>query len=326
LLALTVPADVARAQLRPEQHIPALPKHKPAVKPAPTPTPDMDGIKYLSPEDAPEFGKPPKRYRAPGGFAGHPWGETRATFDRLPEDPLMVRAAWTRGKAPQPEMFCTEGIIGGICSVENVLNSLTVRYDGGGFHVLSEYKIEGQGFRFNQSGVQLYPVIYQFCANWDSTKKIVPENFAELNRFCGMRLLFETESRVQLRNLPEDHVTQYDLVLGELIAEYGKPSGFFKHGRVTIEAENDPADRRSAEDRKFSTWRWCPAADRALKTRCDASIVMSLDPDSGRAVVLYSTPALWEYAYAREHSHEGGDPLFAVMHARPPSRTEEVKN
>ena len=53
---------------------------------------------------------------------------------------------------------------------------------------------------------------------------------------------------------------------------------------------------------------------------------MSLDPDSGRAVVLFSTPALWEYAYAREHSHEGGDPLFAVMHARPPSRTEEVKN
>jgi hypothetical protein len=320
LLALAVPADVAIAQVRPEQRPPPLPKRKPKVRPpAPPPaTPVLSDVKYLAPEEAPDFGKAPKRYRAPNGFAGHPWGQPRVTFDRLPEEPLMVRAAWTRGHAPQPEMFCTAGIIGGVCNVNDILNSITVRYDGGGFHVLSEYKIEEQGFRFSESGVVLHPVIYQFCANWDSTKKEVPKNFDELNQFCGMRLLFETESRAQLRELPADHVTKYDLVLSELIAEYGKPSGFLKHGRVTIEVEDDPADRRSAEDRKFSTWRWCPAADRALSTHCDASIVMSLDPDSGRAVVLFSTPALWQYAYARQHSNEGGDPLFAVMHARKP--------
>jgi hypothetical protein len=314
MLALTVPADVAVAQVRPEQRPPPLPKRKPKVPPQAEATPAP--AEYLAPEEAPEFGAAPKKYRAPNGFGGHPWGQPRVTFTRLPEQPLMVRAAWTRGLARQPEMFCTEGLIGGLCTVNDVLNSITTRLDGGGFHVLSEYKIEEQGFRFNESGVLLYPVIYQFCANWDSTKKEVPKNYDDLVRFCGMRLLFETESRAQLHNLPEDHVTKYDLVLAELIAEYGKPAGFLKRGRVTIETQDDPNDRRSAEDRKFSTWRWCPAADRALATSCDASIVLSIDPDSGRAVVLFSTPELWEYAYARQHSNEGGDPLFSVMHAR----------
>jgi hypothetical protein len=186
--------------------------------------------------------------------------------------------------------------------------------------VLSEYRIDGQGFRFNESGVLLFPVIYQFCATWDSTKREVPKNYDDLNQFCGVRLLFDTESTAQLRELPADHVTRYDLVLSELVADYGKPAGYLKRGRVTVETDEDPDDRRSADDRKFSTWRWCPAADRGLATRCDASIVLSIEPESGHGVVLFSTPELWEYAYAREHSSEGGDPLFAVMHARPPDQ------
>jgi hypothetical protein len=234
----------------------------------------------------------------------------------------MVRAAWTRGLARQPEMYCITSSLGTECTLNQILNSLITLIEGGGFHVLSEYKIPGQGFKFKESGTVMFPVIYQFCANWDSTKKEVPKNFDELNRFCGMRLLFKTESHEQLRTLPADHVTQYDLVLAELIAMYGKPAGYLKRGRVTIETQdengNDPEDVRSEEDRKFSTWRWCPAANSALAPRCDASIVLSIDPDSGRAVVLFSTPALWEYAFARQHAAEEGDPLYAVLHARQP--------
>lgn len=326
MLALVGVANIASAQLHPEEHIPALPKHKPAPKPTRASTPVMDDVKYLAPEDAPDFGRAPRRYHPPDGFAGHPWGQLRVTFARLPEQPQMVRAAWTSGMARQPELFCMGGAVGMVCSLDSVLNSLVTRVEGGGFHVLSEYKIEEQGFRFSESGVVLFPVIYQFCANWYSTKKEVPKNFDDLDRFCGMRMLFETESRLQLRNLPEDHVTRYDMVLGELISRYGKPAGFFKRGRVTIETQDDPADKRSAEDRKFSTWRWCPASDRSLATSCAASIVLSIDPDSGRAVVLFSTPELWAYVYARQHGNGGGDPLFAVMHARPPSRHDQATN
>jgi hypothetical protein len=51
-------------------------------------------------------------------------------------------------------------------------------------------------------------------------------------------------------------------------------------------------------------------------TRCAASIVLSIDPDVGRAIVLFATPALWQYAFARESSEDvSPDALFTLMHA-----------
>ena len=71
-----------------------------------------------------------------------------------------------------------------------------------------------------------------------------------------------------------------------------------------------------AGDRKFSIWRWCPARDRALHTDCTASVVLSLEPATGVGTVLYSTPLLWEFAYARENNGYKGDRLFKMLHAR----------
>jgi hypothetical protein len=326
LLAITLPADVVVAQVRPEQRPPPLSKRKPKVEqpaapmpappPAPGTAPAADEFAYLPPGNVPVLSKAPGTYHAPEGFGGRTWGETRVTFDRLPDPPVMVRAAWTNGLARQPESVCMGGSTGKVCRVDFVLDSLLTRPEGGSFHVLSEYRIPGQGFRFKESGALIFPVIYQFCANWEGTRREVPRDFDALNRFCGMRLPFKTESLEQLSALPEDHVTKYDLVVAELIAMYGKPAGTFKRGRATIKAEADPEDKRPEEDRKFNTWRWCPEADRSLAPRCEASIVVSVDPDSGHAAVLFPTPALREYAYARQPTDEGGDPLFAVMHAR----------
>jgi len=343
ILACFVPHDGAIAQVRPEQRPLPLPKPKPkATMPAPSQTtlpeaaasppppeislPVKDEVVYLAPEEAPDLPSPPRRYKAPAGFGGYPWGATRAQIDKLPVQPLQVRAAWTRGMERLPELYCMQSIVSNTCTPQDVLNAMVVVREGGGFHVLSEYKIENQGFRFGKSDVLLFPVIYQFCANWDATSRELPANFDAISQFCGMRLLFESESRQQLRALPRDHATQYELVLAELISEYGKPAGFLKRGRVTIEPVDGVADAQLEEDRKFSTWRWCPAADRTLATRCKASIVLSLEPESGRGVVLFSTPALWAYAYARESGAFKGDPLFAVMHARPPARRHRIND
>jgi len=261
--------------------------------------------------------KPVKvKYVPPSGFAGYDWGTPLARFERLPAVPLKVSAAWMRGKQREPFYYCTvSGTFGVGCDVRTLLDQMNTRREGGGFHVLSEYKIEGQGFRFHDGGVLMYPAIYQFCAHWDATKREQPANFDALNQFCGMRLLFETETLAELRNLPEDHVTNYDRMLEDLIAEFGKPAGFLKRGRVTIETGGDDhsADRT---ERKFSTWRWCPPRDRDLQPSCKSSVVLSIEPELGRGVVLISARALWQYAYAREEL-ERGDPLFAVMHARP---------
>ncbi len=43
---------------------------------------------------------------------------------------------------------------------------------------------------------------------------------------------------------------------------------------------------------------------------------LSIDPKTGVGTVLYATPLLWEYAYARENNGFKGDKLFKVLHAR----------
>jgi hypothetical protein len=172
--------------------------------------------------------------------------------------------------------------------------------------------------------VLLYPVVYQFCANWQSHTKDAPANFERLNKFCGMRMLFDTETRVQLRALPQDHVSRYDLVLAELIANYGKPNGYLVRGRVTLEPLDEEV-KPERHDRKFSTWRWCPPPEDDLETRCRSSIILSIDPEQGRAVVLFSSPELWQYAYAREEGSARPDPLFTLLHALQPKAREEER-
>jgi hypothetical protein len=294
LLALASLAPFVRAQEAPPAAVPA--------------------FSYLAPANVPVLDSPPKHYTPPSGFAGHAWGDLRMTFDKLPEEPAAVRGAWTRGFLRPIEVICSgRGIER--CTIEDFARAQSQRMrDGDGFHLLSEYLVESQGFKYPGTGVVLYPIVYQFCANWHSMRNKVPKNFDEINKFCGMRMLFDTESTADLRQLPEDHVTRYDLVLAELIARYGKPANFSWRGRVTVESMDGPAVFKSSEDRKFNTWRWCPAPRDGLMTRCDASIVLSIDPDIGRGIVLFSTPALWEYAYARESSGSP-DPLYTLMHA-----------
>jgi len=263
--------------------------------------------------------KPAKvKYVPPAGFGGHQWGELRAGFERLPQDPLGVAAAFTGPVMKNQDFICkpvfSEAQQG--CDMYTMIMTMRKTYEGGGFYVLSEYAIEDQAFRYGteSDGVVLHPIVYQFCANWDDTKKIVPEKFDEMNKFCGVRLLFRSESREQLRKLPGDYVTNYDRILQMLLEKFGKPDGFVHRGRVVIETmEGESSD---ASDRKFSIWRWCPARDRTLHTSCTASVVLSLDPASGLGTVLYSTPLLWEYAYARENGGFKGDKLFKMLHAR----------
>jgi len=264
------------------------------------------------------------RYVAPDGFAAHKWGDLRTSFDRLPDEPIGVGAAWMKPKEKESTFTCVpnsaapspSGGANEACDFQATLLRLRKSFEGGGFYVLSEYTIKDQGFRYGDEadGVVLHPVVYQFCANWSQTKREVPPKFDEMNKFCGMRLVFQSESREQLAKLPGDYVTSYDRMLEKLLSKFGRPEGYLRRGRVVIETlEGDSSD---AGDRKFSIWRWCPAHDDGFHTGCDASVVLSLDPATGVGTVLYSTPLLWEYAFARENNGYKGDRLFKMLHAR----------
>jgi hypothetical protein len=263
--------------------------------------------------------KPKVKYVPPEGFNGHLWGELRTSpaFGGLPEKPVGVGAAWMEVQQRNQTFDCIpSGSDPTGCSLYETLDTLRARYEGGGYYVLSEYTDPEQGARFGsvEHGVMLYPVVYQFCANWHANKATVPATFDQENKFCGVRLMFKSETREELRKLPRDHETVYDRVLERLIAKYGKPDNFLRTGRVFI--ESDDGSPVEPDDRKFKIWRWCPAPDRDLHTNCTASVVLAIDPATGKGTVMYSTPLLWEYAYARQFYGFKGDPLFKVLHAR----------
>lgn len=264
------------------------------------------------------------KYVAPSGFAGHRWGDLRGTFDRLPAEPLGVGAAYMLPVEKQQTFTCVPlvptGPVSGAaegCDFHATLLRIRKEYEGGGFYVLSEYVIPDQGFRMGseQDGVLMHPVVYQFCANWhDSIRdKSPPPQFDDINRFCGMRMQFQSETREELAKLPAEHVTTYDRMLKQLLAKFGEPRGYLRRGRVLIETEEGDSDAESA--RKFSIYRWCPATGNGLRTECPASVVLSINPATGVGTVLYSTPLLWEFAAARETNRKG-DWLYKVLHAK----------
>jgi hypothetical protein len=267
----------------------------------------------------------PKKYQPPEGFAGKTWGELRTSFDRLPAEPIGVGAGYILPVEKQGTFTCVpgrpsggtmSGVVDG-CDFQATLQRIRREYEGGGFYVLSEYVIPDQGFRMGdeQTGVVLHPVVYQFCANWSESikKKDEPPNFDAINKFCGMRIQFQSESREELAKLPSDHVTVYDKMLEQLLQKYGEPAGFLRRGQVTIETEE--GETTNEKERKFSIWRWCPATGNGMHTDCAASVTLSINPSTGLGTVLYSTPMLWEYAYARDTNHKG-DKLYKMLHAR----------
>ncbi|HEX6638435.1 MAG TPA: hypothetical protein VF033_12330 [Steroidobacteraceae bacterium] len=265
------------------------------------------------------------KYVPPAGFAGKTWGELRRAFDRLPAEPLGVGAGYILPVEKQSSFSCVPGRppAGGAtgatdgCDFQATLLRIYRDYEGGGFYVMSEYAIPDQGFRMGdeQDGVVLHPVVYQFCANWQGRirKKEPPPDFDDLNKFCGMRMQFQSETRAELAKLPADHETVYDRMIRQLVDRFGEPRGYLRRGRVIIETEEgDSADR---SERKFSIWRWCPATGNGFHTECDASVVLSINPATGVGTLLYSTPQLWEYAAARETNNKG-DRLYKLLHAR----------
>jgi hypothetical protein len=259
--------------------------------------------------------KPRVKYVPPEGFAGHAWGELRSAFTQLPNEPIGVGAAWITGVEKEVAFQCIT-TANGECDFYSTLNSLQRTFEGGGMYVLSEYTIEDQGARFGneKDGLVLHPVVYQFCANWKGTKREVPPTFDEINKFCGVRLMFKSESREELRGKSAEYVTRYDRMLEKLIAKFGKPANFAQKGTVVIETLE--AESKGQADRKFRIYRWCPANDtKGFHTNCVASVTLALDPATGVGTVLYATPVLWEFAYARE-KNKTGDRLYKMLHAR----------
>jgi hypothetical protein len=316
----------------------------PADAAAPVPAVSPDAVQYLPPAAAPKLAAPPSNYSPPAGFGGHAWGDLRKDFQQLPAEAASVTAAWSPGEHASAELHCTgsgravvsmpglggatgsaigggaaNGVAG--CSMADVANSMRPTLATPDFRVLSEYSIAGQGFRM--SGVLLFPVVYEFCAQWEKGRAEVPANFEAINRYCGMRLLFQMEWPAELAGLPQDHVSRFDLVLNELVSRYGNPDDAIRNGQKSkIEPIAAGALRR---DRNFRTWRWCPMPATQKPPSCQVSIVLAADPQAARGIVIFATPALWRHAEARETSLGMPDALYTLLHGLPIQEREQQR-
>ncbi len=253
------------------------------------------------------------KYVPPKGFAGYTWGQSFTEFDRLKSNPVTLQVAYSRGRTQSVEYFCTATQTSD-CDLGLALNTLRQKVQGRGFHLFSEFVVPNQGFRFESTGVVLYPVTYQFCARWDGQSSKPPEDILQRMELCGMRMVFKSQTFAELATLEDEQLTNYELVLEELIRKFGKPAKYFRKERVVIEtSEGKIADARQ---RRFKTWRWCPPVGFSFVPTCDASIVLGFSPESGNGVILYATPSVWEFADARENTTPGSDPMYKFLHDR----------
>lgn len=251
-------------------------------------------------------------YEPPTGFAGLLWGDSFAKIAERQPKVVAADVAYAKERVTQVEFFCTPTQTG--CDLYQALASLRQETARGGFRLLMEVVIPDQGFRFPQTGVVMYPVTYQFCAQWQGQTSKPPESIIDEMELCGIRMVFRSETLQEAEDLPEDRLTTYELVLEQLIRRYGKPTGYFKQERVVV----DTGDGKYADprQRRFKTWRWCPPVGFTFVPSCEASIVLGFNPESGNGAIFYVTAPVWEFALAREQNVKGSDPLYRLLHAR----------
>jgi len=251
-----------------------------------------------------------RHYTPPEGFGGHSWGEPFTQFTTLNQSPITLQLAYSPGHIILVETICPVGA----CTFEDAMRTLYQKYTPSGFHLFGEFAVPNQGFRFRSTGVLLYPVTYQYCSGWQGNNGKPPPDIVSKFRLCGVRLVFKSQTAGEINAMADRQLTNYELVLFELIRTYGRPHGYLRRPQVVIETpEGAIGDGRK---RPFKTWRWCPPVGEAFVTPCKASIVLGFNPESGNAVVLYSTPDVWDFARTRDEYEPGHDPMYLFLHGR----------
>jgi hypothetical protein len=264
-------------------------------------------------------------YRAPRGFGGYDWSTPLGKIGRLTPEPIYVRIAHSIGKVTRFDINCYEMVSGSNLRdnkppTDHALGLKACREtDGEGFHAMAEYYVDSQGFRVRAEDggkAVLFPVTYQFCSHWSGFLKNFKGDPLEQMQLCGVRLHFRSDTAAEeLANTDFTHTTDYERVMNWLIENHGEPEDYRREGEVFIPELLPERERKKAlEKKRHRSWSWCRPQREELKPKCDASIVLSFDAETGRGQVLLSTAPVWAYAHARQFGGSEGDPLYRVLH------------
>jgi hypothetical protein len=252
---------------------------------------------------------PPADYRPPAGFNGHDWGTSLAALRGL----TLWRADEALGfRGKTTEFHCvSDAATGETCSVFN--SKVEQHIEGEGSHALAEYYFRYDNNPWHQQGVDLKAITYLFCAS--ARGDYLPTPVKKSLRLCGARVLFDSDTPEELATRGEDYVSNYDRVLGKLIADYGQPPGYERRGSVTVTSADvsfTSADRARPLQGRY---RWCGLddADKQLSPPCVATVTLSIEAATGEGTILFATAPVHVFAYARHVTGDENNDLYALL-------------
>jgi hypothetical protein len=258
-------------------------------------------------------------YRPPAGFNGHDWGAAFATFQGL----TLWRAntaEGSSGKVADMRFECVPdpGQPGSSCPLSTSRTDQSV--EGEGSYALGEYYFNQDRNPWVAQRIELATISYLFCARAESW--YVPRPLKKHLKLCGVRVLFRSDTERQLASREVGYESNFDRILRQLVAEHGEPPGYERHGRITIESEDQRLS--SPEKRKpvYALYRWCGTdeASRSLRPTCPATVTLSLEAVTGMGTILYATPVVYDYAYARHQMKDDNNELYVLLNSDHPSR------
>jgi hypothetical protein len=214
------------------------------------------------------------------GFLEHYWGDKLQRFGGMEPTPVFAYSV----PAP-PATFVYQKTV------------------SPGNYVFAEYGKRG-GQWIQASGAYLDPLTYMFC--WFGHDRLPPQLKPEM-RLCGVRMKFHSETA--------DPDTNYDRILALLIRFHGYPQGY-DPSRSRITSPNEPegiAQRPPFDKGRFRDWRWCPIKGEDKAPRCVAAVVLMFDPATRSGEVVYATPLLYAFAWARHWNGAKDNNIWATL-------------
>ena len=269
-------------------------------------------------------------FTPPYGLNGHMWGEPLEAFPGL-----MVWHANTAhnspGKVTSLHVNCQQlgssagvafgsgsGTLQGICADD--ISTFTESPEGVGSFALGEYYQDVDANPWGDSGVQVSTISYLYCAN--SQGPYLPTPLRNNLQLCGSRVIFTSDTLAQLDKQPAGHRSNFDLLMRRLTRDYGQPPGYEVYGKVTVQGVDEPPSAptgTAAETKpKYVVYRWCGLleASRNLHPPCKASIVVEFDSVHGVGTVLYATPRVYDFAYARYVMGDQQNDFYTLLFSR----------
>jgi hypothetical protein len=245
-------------------------------------------------------------YHAPAAFNGHAWGDRLASFPGLTLWHANT-AQGADGKVVDFLLKCKKAD----CSFGDA--TLYQRAEGGGSFALAEYYKNVDNNPWPRQDIALLTVSYLFCAN--VAGEYLPHPINQHLRLCGGRILFRSDTLAELAHLGAGYRSNYDRIMGRLIAEYGEPPGYERRGVVIIE---NIESAQQPQRPQYVLYRWCGVDEASLNLHpsCPVSITLEFEATRGYGTILYATAAVYDFAHARNEMGDRNNDLYALLFSR----------